>query len=133
RRNHSRTEGRRPSRLAGDLRKRAQGAREASESPGEANGDTPSVTFDRTICYGQSGDEKTPRRTLLEISRHGRSGCCASARKERGADPVSGTGGAGRSQAKGSIASMTGFGSAEGVIGTQKYRIEMKSVNHRFL
>lgn len=46
---------------------------------------------------------------------------------------MSGTGGAGRSQAKGSIASMTGFGSAEGVIGTQKYRIEMKSVNHRFL
>jgi uncharacterized protein (TIGR00255 family) len=28
---------------------------------------------------------------------------------------------------------MTGFGSAEGTIGNQKYRVEMKSVNHRFL
>lgn len=31
------------------------------------------------------------------------------------------------------VMSMTGFGSAEGVIGSQKYRIELKSVNHRFL
>jgi uncharacterized protein (TIGR00255 family) len=28
---------------------------------------------------------------------------------------------------------MTGFGSAEGKVGSQKYRIEVKSVNHRFL
>lgn len=28
---------------------------------------------------------------------------------------------------------MTGFGAAEGSIGSQKYRIEVKSVNHRFL
>lgn len=31
------------------------------------------------------------------------------------------------------VLSMTGFGAAEGMIGTQKYRIEVKSVNHRFL
>jgi uncharacterized protein (TIGR00255 family) len=28
---------------------------------------------------------------------------------------------------------MTGFGSAEGMVGSQKYRVEAKSVNHRFL
>jgi uncharacterized protein (TIGR00255 family) len=28
---------------------------------------------------------------------------------------------------------MTGFGSAEGSVGNQKYRVEVKSVNHRFL
>ncbi len=31
------------------------------------------------------------------------------------------------------IHSMTGFGAAEGKIGAQRYRIEMKAVNHRFL
>lgn len=31
------------------------------------------------------------------------------------------------------VLSMTGFGAAEGMIGNQKYRIEVKSVNHRFL
>lgn len=31
------------------------------------------------------------------------------------------------------IQSMTGFGTAEGSIGEQKYRVEVKAVNHRFL
>lgn len=31
------------------------------------------------------------------------------------------------------IHSMTGFGAAEGKIGIQRYRVEMKAVNHRFL
>lgn len=31
------------------------------------------------------------------------------------------------------VLSMTGFGAAEGSVGNQKYRIEVKSVNHRFL
>lgn len=33
----------------------------------------------------------------------------------------------------GTIHSMTGFGSAEGSIGEQKYRVEVKALNHRFL
>jgi uncharacterized protein (TIGR00255 family) len=31
------------------------------------------------------------------------------------------------------VLSMTGFGSAEGKVGVQRYRVEMKSVNHRYL
>ncbi|MBC7384800.1 MAG: YicC family protein [Cryobacterium sp.] len=38
-----------------------------------------------------------------------------------------------KSEVKSAVLSMTGFGAAEGSIGSQKYRIEVKSVNHRFL
>lgn len=37
------------------------------------------------------------------------------------------------SKSPASVLSMTGFGSFEGLISGQKYRIEVKSVNHRFL